>query len=82
MDGAEARGGATLLHRAVRSGSAPLLEGLLAWGAAHAYQWKVQQHFPHQKFHSMSLIIRPCQDPACKEASFLLQLPLSVLHHC
>ncbi|CAL8467674.1 g7212 [Coccomyxa elongata] len=40
VDGAEARGGATLLHRAVRSGSAPLLKGLLAWGAAHDYQWK------------------------------------------
>lgn len=44
VDGAEARGGATLLHRAVRSGSAPLLEGLLAWGAAHDYHWKVQRH--------------------------------------
>lgn len=44
VDGAERHGAATLLHCALRSGCAPLLQGLLAWGAAHGYQWKVSRH--------------------------------------
>ena len=31
----------SLLHRAVRSGSLPLLSGMLAWGEAHGYRWPV-----------------------------------------
>lgn len=43
VDGAEAQGGTTLLHRAARSGCAPLLRGLLAWGSTHGFRWKVRQ---------------------------------------
>lgn len=42
VDGVEAQGGSTLLHRAARSGSGPLLRGLLAWGSTNGYRWKVQ----------------------------------------
>ncbi|EIE24648.1 hypothetical protein COCSUDRAFT_65460 [Coccomyxa subellipsoidea C-169] len=40
VDGVEAQGGSTLLHRAARSGSGPLLRGLLAWGSTNGYRWK------------------------------------------
>lgn len=38
--------GLTLLHRAVRSGSIPLLAGMLAWGDSHGYRWRVDAAGP------------------------------------
>jgi hypothetical protein len=38
---ATAHDGLSLLHRAVRSGSLPLVRGMLEWGARHAYSWDV-----------------------------------------
>ncbi|GLC42081.1 hypothetical protein PLESTB_001066100 [Pleodorina starrii] len=38
--------GLTLLHRAVRSGSVPLLAGMLAWGDSHGYRWRVDAAGP------------------------------------
>jgi hypothetical protein len=38
--------GLTLLHRAVRSGSVALLAGVLAWGDAHGYRWRVDAQGP------------------------------------
>ncbi|KXZ55451.1 hypothetical protein GPECTOR_2g1000 [Gonium pectorale] len=43
--GGDARG-LTLLHRAVRSGSIPLLAGVLAWGDSHGYRWRVDAAGP------------------------------------
>lgn len=36
-----AQDGLSLLHRAVRSGSLPLVTGMLAWGRLHGYQWDI-----------------------------------------
>jgi hypothetical protein len=38
---AEHQGGSTLLHRALRSGSVDLIDGLLSWGERHTYLWQV-----------------------------------------
>jgi hypothetical protein len=38
---ATAHDGLSLLHRAVRSGSLPLVRGMLEWGAARGYRWDV-----------------------------------------
>ncbi|GFR47637.1 hypothetical protein Agub_g9379 [Astrephomene gubernaculifera] len=38
--------GLSLLHRAVRSGSIPLLAGMLAWGDSHGYRWRVDAAGP------------------------------------
>ncbi len=38
--------GLTLLHRAVRSKSLPLLAGMLAWGDSHGYRWRVDAAGP------------------------------------
>lgn len=37
----ESQGGTTLLHRALRSGSVELIDGLLTWGHRNGYQWQV-----------------------------------------
>ncbi|KAF6254109.1 hypothetical protein COO60DRAFT_1703503 [Scenedesmus sp. NREL 46B-D3] len=41
-----AQDGLSLLHRAVRSGSPRLVRGLLDWGAAHAYAWRISRGGP------------------------------------
>ncbi len=37
----------TLLHRAVRSGSLPLVKGIMAWGEQNQYQWPVDKGGPY-----------------------------------
>ncbi|KXZ54384.1 hypothetical protein GPECTOR_5g462 [Gonium pectorale] len=44
-EGADPRG-LSLLHRAVRGGSVPLLAGMLAWGDSHGYRWPVDAAGP------------------------------------
>jgi|APGre2960657404_1045060.scaffolds.fasta_scaffold25230_2 hypothetical protein len=39
--------GLNLVHRAVRSGSLPVLRGLLAWGEHHGYDWRPTLAGPH-----------------------------------
>ena len=42
LEGREESSGSTLLHRALRSKSTAMVEGLLAWGTHTSYQWQVR----------------------------------------
>ncbi|KAI8476194.1 MAG: SBP domain-containing protein, partial [Monoraphidium minutum] len=46
IHGATAHDGLSLLHRAVRSGSLAMVQGVLAWGARHGYRWDVSEGGP------------------------------------
>ena len=42
LEGKKESSGSTLLHRALRSKSTAMVEGLLTWGAHTSYQWQVR----------------------------------------
>ena len=42
LEGKKESSGSTLLHRALRSKSTAMVEGLLAWGTHTSYQWQVR----------------------------------------
>jgi len=46
VDAAVPCGGLSLLHRAARSGSLPLVHGMLHWGFAHGYAWRADRAGP------------------------------------
>ena len=64
LEGKEERSRSTLLHRALRSKSTAMVEGLLAWGTHTSYQWQVRYSATVQSFHADHL-----QCPWCMHCS-------------